>query len=302
MSTRSMIGTAITRPYSDVPMNRSLRRRRKPISHPAGDGLKIPAFLTLPSGAGKGFAANRLAAWRAAAADTLEALTGGPRRLAAQGYAVLQPNYRGSTVSQPGTPAGRLRRSGAGRCKPTCSDGVRYLARRRASSTRRGSASSGASYGGYAALAGVRPSESGSVSLRRVRLPVHVGPATDSTQHRRSAPARVAILPQRYWDRFRGERRTQSDPALGRRVAHRACRLMRVDVPVLLIQWTRTTPWSLIEQSEVMESARLEARRKIGAPWSPCSMKIIGCRALGDPAANAASRPSIFSRPTTRSN
>ena len=69
----------------------------KPIRYKSSDGLEIPAYLTLP----KGVPAEEPAADRAAARRALGARHLGLQRLAQflanRGYAVLQPNFRGST-------------------------------------------------------------------------------------------------------------------------------------------------------------------------------------------------------------
>ena len=68
----------------------------KPIEVPAADGARIPAYLTLPpGGSGKNLPAVVLPHGGPSARDE-----GGydwiPQFLAARGYAVIQPNYRGS--------------------------------------------------------------------------------------------------------------------------------------------------------------------------------------------------------------
>src|SRR5262249_9802484 len=86
----------VGRVYEGV--NDSLETKR--ITYEAADGMKIPAYLTLPAG-------------RPASKLPLIVLPhGGPasrdtadfdwwaQAIAAQGYAVLKPNYRGSTVTQ----------------------------------------------------------------------------------------------------------------------------------------------------------------------------------------------------------
>jgi dienelactone hydrolase len=122
------------------------------IEYPAGDGLTIPGYLTLPVG-------------RPAHKLPLVVLPhGGPQvrdhggfdwwaqALAYEGYAVLQPNYRGSTVSKSHVKAGE---GEFGRKMQTdLSDGVSYLAALGIIDPKR-VCIVGASYGGYAALAGV---------------------------------------------------------------------------------------------------------------------------------------------------
>ncbi len=122
------------------------------IEYPAADGLVIPGYLTLPARAPR------------AKMPLVVLPHGGPRArneggfdwwaqaLANAGYAVLQPNFRGSTVSD------ALEAAGHGqwgrKMQTDLSDGVRYLADRGLIDPAR-VCIVGASYGGYAALAGV---------------------------------------------------------------------------------------------------------------------------------------------------
>ncbi len=122
------------------------------ISYLARDGASIPAYLTLPPG-------------REAKMLPLVVLPhGGPESrdtsgfdwlaqfLATRGYAVLQPQFRGSTGF------GRAHRLAGygewgGRMQDDLSDGVRHLVATGVADPRR-VCIAGASYGGYAALAG----------------------------------------------------------------------------------------------------------------------------------------------------
>jgi dipeptidyl aminopeptidase/acylaminoacyl peptidase len=124
------------------------------IEYTAADGLKIEAVLTLPPG-------------RKPEGLPLVVLPhGGPigifdkvgfdwwaQAFAARGYAVLQPNYRGS-----GGRGAAFRRAGYGewgkKMQTDLSDGVAYLAKSGEIDPKR-VCIVGASYGGYAALAGV---------------------------------------------------------------------------------------------------------------------------------------------------
>lgn len=123
------------------------------VTYPAADGLKIHGYLTLPQG-------------RVAKDLPLIVLPhGGPRArdsasfdwwaqaLASRGYAVLQPNFRGST----GYGEAFIRASDGewgGKMQSDLSDGVRFLAKQGIVDPKR-VCIAGASYGGYAALAGI---------------------------------------------------------------------------------------------------------------------------------------------------
>lgn len=123
------------------------------ITYRAGDGLQIPAYLTLPPG-------------REARGLPLVVLPhGGPegrdvagfdwmaQALASRGYAVLQPNFRGSSGLGP-----QLLEAGYGeygrKMQTDVSDGVAYLASQGMVDASRVCVM-GASYGGFVALAGV---------------------------------------------------------------------------------------------------------------------------------------------------
>ena len=123
------------------------------ITYAAGDGLAIHGYLTLPQGK---------------TAKNLPLIVlphGGPesrdeagfdwwaQALASRGYAVLQPNFRGST----GYGESFIRAADGewgGKMQTDLSDGVRFLAKQGVIDPKR-VCIAGASYGGYAALAGI---------------------------------------------------------------------------------------------------------------------------------------------------
>jgi dipeptidyl aminopeptidase/acylaminoacyl peptidase len=126
----------------------------KPVRYPARDGLSIPAYLTLP----RGVPATNL--------PVVIVPHGGPwardvwgfdpyaQFLANRGYAVLQPNFRGSTgYGKKFLNAGN-KQWGTGAMQHDISDGVQYLIREGIADPRR-VAIFGGSYGGYATLAGL---------------------------------------------------------------------------------------------------------------------------------------------------
>ncbi len=126
----------------------------KPITYEARDGLEIPAYLTLP----KGVEHENL--------PTVIFVHGGPwvrdtwgydaraQFLANRGYAVLQPNYRGSSgYGQSFLHAGD-EEWGTGAMQHDLTDGVKYLIDKGIADPDRVGIFGG-SYGGYATLAGV---------------------------------------------------------------------------------------------------------------------------------------------------
>ena len=126
----------------------------QPVSYPARDGLTIHGYLTLPAGA----AGHRV--------PLIIHPHGGPygvrdewgfdpevQFLASRGYAVLQPNYRGSGgYGLDFLLAGR--HEWGGKMQDDLSDGVKWAIAQGFADPAR-VAIVGASYGGYAALAGV---------------------------------------------------------------------------------------------------------------------------------------------------
>jgi len=122
------------------------------ITYAAADGMQIPAYLTLPrAAAARNLALIVLTHGGPAARDTAD-FDWWAQALADQNYAVLRPNYRGSDLDR------RFLAAGFGewgrKMQTDLSDGVRYLAKEGIVDPAR-VCIVGASYGGYAALAGV---------------------------------------------------------------------------------------------------------------------------------------------------
>jgi len=122
------------------------------IEYPAADGLLIPGFLTLPVRGPREKMSLVVLPHGGPEARDEGGFDWWAQALANAGYAVLQPNFRGSTVSDAHVAAGH---GEWGRKMQTdLSDGVRYLAGEGLIDPAR-VCILGASYGGYAALAGV---------------------------------------------------------------------------------------------------------------------------------------------------
>jgi dipeptidyl aminopeptidase/acylaminoacyl peptidase len=221
----------------------------KAISYPAADGLSIPAFLTLPAASGKDLPLIVLPHGGPASADTLD-FDWWSQALAAQGYAVLQPNFRGSTLDS------KFMQAGFGewgrKMQSDLSDGVRYLTRQGVIDPKR-VCIVGASYGGYAALAGV------TIESGVYRCAVSVAGLSDLRRFRKWTIANQMGSAQRYWDRFMGTA-DQNDPALLAisPIEHVAA----VTVPVLLIHGRDDTVVPF-EQSDVMLSALRRAGKSV---------------------------------------
>ncbi len=211
------------------------------ITYAASDGLQIPAYLTLPPGrAPHNLPLIVLPHGGPAVRDTAE-FDWWSQALATQGYAVLQPNYRGSDIGVPFLQAGFGQ---WGRKMQTdLSDGVSYLVKQGIADPAR-VCIVGASYGGYAALAGVALQPTVyrcAVSVAGISnlsgfLEWH---KTDGVSENRAT---------RYWDRFFGVS-GPSDPALDAISPIR--HVNAVTAPVLLVHGRDDTvvPY---DQSQVM--------------------------------------------------
>lgn len=195
------------------------------ITYAAADGLQIPAYLTLPPGRPPhNLPLVVLPHGGPALRDTAE-FDWWSQALADQGYAVLRPNYRGSDIDW------QFLKAGFGewgrKMQTDLSDGVRFLIKEGIADSAR-VCIVGASYGGYAALAGV------TLDPGVYRCAVSVAGLSDLALMMRSrgeggVDARSTI---RYWDRYWGVT-GRTDPALDAisPIKH----VNAVKVPVLLI-------------------------------------------------------------------
>jgi dipeptidyl aminopeptidase/acylaminoacyl peptidase len=225
----------------------------RPLDYAAADGLHIHAYLTLPRGRpAKSLPLIVLPHGGPAIRDNAE-FDWWSQALAEQGYAVLRPNYRGSTVSRAFLEAGF---GEWGRKMQTdLSDGVRYLVKEGIADPAR-VCIVGGSYGGYAALAGV------TLDPTVYRCAVSVAGLSDLArmlrweEENRGLGDRRAI---RYWDRFWGVSGA-SDPVLDAisPIKH----VDAVRAPVLLIHGRDDTvvPY---EQSQMMFDALHRAHKDV---------------------------------------
>jgi len=177
------------------------------IEYTAGDGLKIPAYLTLPPGREiKDLPLVVLPHGGPAAYDTGR-FDWWAQALASQGYAVLQPNYRGSSLNWNFMSAGF---GEWGRKMQTdLSDGVRHLVKEGIVDSNR-VCIVGASYGGYAALAGA------TLDAGIYRCAVSVAGISDLRVYLKwiaKKKMRGDSAEIRYWDRYYGAS-SPDDPIL----------------------------------------------------------------------------------------
>jgi dipeptidyl aminopeptidase/acylaminoacyl peptidase len=198
----------------------------RPIKYAAADGLEIPGYLTLPpERPAKNLPVVVLPHGGPQARDDL-GFDWWAQALAAQGYAVLQPNYRGSVLSQ------RWVESGYGewgrKMQTDLSDGLHYLVSQGIADPKR-ACIVGASYGGYAALAGV------AIQSDVYRCAVSVAGISDLASFMHWVMRKEAYGNQvglRYWERFLGV----SDPGDKRLDAISPLRHAdQITVPLLLI-------------------------------------------------------------------
>jgi dipeptidyl aminopeptidase/acylaminoacyl peptidase len=228
----------------------------RPIAFKAADGLALTGYLTLPHD-------------RAATRLPLVAFPhGGPaardapgfdwwaQAMASRGYAVLQVNFRGSEGL-----SWALESAGFGewgrKMQTDLSDGVRYLARQGLIDPAR-VCIVGASYGGYAALAGV------TLDPGVYRCAASVAGVSDlprMVDYDRSRESHKGVLAQRYWTRFIGDKARMEAVSPDKLAA-------KVTVPVLLVHGRDDTvvPY---QQSQLMADALARA----GKPFEFVTLK-----------------------------
>jgi dipeptidyl aminopeptidase/acylaminoacyl peptidase len=219
---------------------------RKPIRFRAQDGLELSGYLTLPKGRPAKALPLIVHPHGGPAARDTPGFDWWAQAMASRGYAVLQVNFRGSDGL--GT---RLLEAGYGewgkKMQTDLSDGVRHLASEGIVDPKR-VCIVGASYGGYAALAGP------TLDRGVYRCAVAVSGLSDL---RRLVEDRGRVA-RRYWKRFMGVERL-SDPALAQisPITHAEA----ADAPILLIHGRDDTVVPM-EQSQIMA----DALRRSGKP------------------------------------
>lgn len=227
----------------------------QPVSYDAADGLEIRGYLTTPPGVQdpRGLPLVVLAHGGPASHD-VRSFDWWAQALASRGYAVLQPNFRGSTGR-----GDSFMEAGYGewgrKMQTDLSDGVRYLAAQGVIDPER-VCIVGASYGGYAAMAG--PTLDPGV----YRCAVAVAGVSDlrrMVDDEASRGARRDNTTTRYWNRFMGAERL-GDRSLDERSPARLAE--QADAPILLIHG-RDDSVVPIEQSRIMAAALRQANKPV---------------------------------------
>jgi len=223
----------------------------QPVSYKATDGLALTGYLTLPVGKSAKNLPLIVFPHGGPAARDEPAFDWWAQAMASRGYAVLQVNYRGSNGF------GRAFLSAGfgewGRKMQTdLSDGVRHLAAQGTIDPKR-VCIVGASYGGYAALAGA------TLDPGVYRCAVDVSGISDMRRFVVWAKTQSDVASQRYWDRFVGAD-GPSDPRL--EAISPAAHAADADAPILLIHGKDDSVVPF-DQSLIMA----DALKKAGKPY-----------------------------------
>ena len=243
--------------YPDVPVEEIVQPR--PFAYKAADGLEIPAYLTLPRGRNaKGLPLIVMPHGGPGARDTLD-FDWLREALVSRGYAVLQPNFRGSQ----GYPDGFLE-AGYGewgrKMQTDLSDGVRALAAQGVVDAKR-VCIFGWSYGGYAALAGA------TLDPGVYRCAADMAGPSDLRLMLQQVQTETGLRNSetlRFWDRYMGVKGA-NDPALD--LISPARQAAKVDIPILIVHGKDDTVVDY-HQSEVMA----EALKRAGKPYTLVSL------------------------------
>jgi len=241
-------GKELSSNYPDLPSEWITRKQA--IAYKAADGLRIHAYLTLPP-------------FRDAKNLPLVVLPhGGPeahddlgfdwqaQTFASRGYVVLQPNYRGSDgYGQPFVNAGH---GEWGRKMQTdLSDGVRFLAAQGLIDPKR-VAIFGASYGGYAALAGATLDTGVYNCAVSIAGPSDLKSIVDWEDSKTGYQEATQVL---YWREFMGDQARWNEISPAKQAAKASC-------PILLIHGTDDTVVP-IDQSYEMQGALKAAGKNV---------------------------------------
>jgi dipeptidyl aminopeptidase/acylaminoacyl peptidase len=222
----------------------------KPIAIPASDGVRIPAYLTLPPGSsGKNLPAVVLPHGGPSARDEWN-FDWLPQFLAARGYAVVQPNYRGSD----GYGDAWLGKNGFQAWKTSIGDvtsAAKYLVSQGIADPNR-LAILGWSYGGYAAL------QSAVTEPDLYKAAIAIAPVTDFAMAKMEA--------ENYTNRDLVKRMIGTGPHITE--GSPLQNADRIKIPVLLVHGDMDANVSIRESK-----AMLAALKKTGTPVEMLTFK-----------------------------
>ena len=217
----------------------------EPVRFKAADGLELSGYLTLPNGREPKALPLIVFPHGGPAARDEPGFDWWAQAMASRGYAVLQVNYRGSDGF-----GWDFLKAGFGefgrKMQSDLSDGVRYLASRGTIDPKR-VCIVGASYGGYAALAGA------TLEKGVYRCAVSYGGVTDLKRLVAYSSDRAGPAAMRYWDRFMGAK-DMSDPVLARYSP--ALQAANATAPILLIHGKDDTVVPLAQSREMADALR----------------------------------------------
>ena len=218
------------------------------IAYRAADGRRIPAYLTLPKGRDPKNLPLIVLPHGGPAARDLPQFDWWAQALASRGYAVLQPQFRGSTALGWNFLAAGFGEWGR-KMQTDLSDGVRELAAQGTIDPKR-VCIAGASYGGYAALAGVTLQQGiyrCAVAVAGVSDPHNILEWERDRMSSRDNPS------LRFWKRFMGAQ-SLDDPKLAEisPLAH----AQDANVPILLIHGKDDTVVPISESENMADALR----------------------------------------------
>lgn len=204
---------------------------REAITYRARDGTRIPAYLTLPSADARNLPLIVLVHGGPGSRDTLD-FDYWAAFFASRGYAVLQPNFRGSTGYGAAWEEAGLGQWG-GLMQTDVEDGIAPVARSGIADASR-VCIVGGSYGGYAALAGA------TLTPDTYKCAISVAGLSDLidfVSHREQMAGESSVQAD-YWRRSIGDRH---DDGAHLRAISPANLADRVHIPVLLIHGNEDT-------------------------------------------------------------
>jgi dipeptidyl aminopeptidase/acylaminoacyl peptidase len=225
--------------------------RVTPMVYTAGDGLKIPAYLTLPNGRPAKDLPLIVMPHGGPASRDAPGFNWWAQALASRGYAVLQPQFRGSSGWDK-----KLLFAGYGefgrKMQSDLSDGVKELVSKGVVDAKR-VCIVGGSYGGYAALAGA------AFDGNTYRCAVSLAGVSDLRKFLDYVDIRSRDIAIRYWDRFLGTT-SPDDPKID--AISPARHADKVNIPVLLIHGRDDTVVNF-PQSTIMADALKRAGKPV---------------------------------------